>query len=233
MAEAPPAASKLPPIIWPFPLVSLSRPATPTNHARYHMTCAKPVRTRFVPLLTVLAVMAASVAPPQTSLAIVINMQYTDEGDPVPHDENPSWDPSGLILKIRTSKLPRPSGSGSCRETKNIRLTFIGMTISRAWAWRVKVVLNMFVEINPSYNWFADPTPGDDSEFSARHSDTFQTTFRTESIDLLSRHGSSGQLEVGFRGTGIASTGTLITLSASAKRLLVRPDLCRSIQQRL
>lgn len=36
---------------------------------------------------------------PHPADAITINMTYTDEGDPVPHDENPSWDPAGLILK--------------------------------------------------------------------------------------------------------------------------------------
>jgi hypothetical protein len=49
--------------------------------------------------------------------AITITMEYTDEGEPVPHDENPSWDPAGLILKqhftrakqIWESLLPGPA----------------------------------------------------------------------------------------------------------------------------
>src|SRR5262249_428310 len=31
--------------------------------------------------------------------AITINMTYSNEGNPVPHDENPSWDPVGICLK--------------------------------------------------------------------------------------------------------------------------------------
>ena len=38
-------------------------------------------------------------AAPRAAHAITINMEYTDEGDDPPHDENPSWDPSGIILK--------------------------------------------------------------------------------------------------------------------------------------
>src|SRR5262245_25199163 len=48
--------------------------------------------------------------------AITISMEYTDEGDTPPHDENPEWDPDGTILKahfnaakaIWESLLPGP-----------------------------------------------------------------------------------------------------------------------------
>ena len=52
---------------------------------------------------------AATLSPGGTSIdaaamqprvhAITLNMTYFNEGDPIPHDENPSWDPDGSILK--------------------------------------------------------------------------------------------------------------------------------------
>ena len=45
--------------------------------------------------------------------SITINVEYTDEGDPIPHDENPSWDPSGLILKKTLRRGESHLGSAS------------------------------------------------------------------------------------------------------------------------
>jgi hypothetical protein len=44
------------------------------------------------------AIVLSAVFQP-AAVAITINMEYTDEGDPTPHEENPSWDPDGTILK--------------------------------------------------------------------------------------------------------------------------------------
>ncbi len=63
------------------------------------MDCRRLAKSRLVNLVAMICVLAANFAAPNRARAIVINIEYTDEGDPVPHDENPEWDPDGRILK--------------------------------------------------------------------------------------------------------------------------------------
>lgn len=101
--------------------------------------------------------------------AITINMHYFNDGDPVPHDENPSWDPDGTILKnhFQAAKaiweylLP---GGGSYDidfewddDISGLGLTTPGPNLQ---------TLDTLVEINPGRSWFADSTPATNEEFS-------------------------------------------------------------------
>jgi fibronectin-binding autotransporter adhesin len=100
--------------------------------------------------------------------AITITMEYTDEGDPLPHDENPSWDPGGVILKqhfvqakqIWESLLPGPGAyEFDFHWDDDIGADVLGLTTDLG-------PLDLFIEINPLHDWFADPTPGNDDEFN-------------------------------------------------------------------
>jgi len=117
------------------------------------------------------AILLCAVFQP-AAVAITINMDYFNEGDPVPHDENPSWDPDGTILKahfqvakaIWESLLP---GSGTYdldfEWDDDIGATTLGLTTPGPNLQ----TLNNLVEINPIQTWFADPTPGTSEEFSS------------------------------------------------------------------
>ena len=111
--------------------------------------------------------------------AITISMEYTDEGDPVPHDENPVWDPAGVILKahfqtaktIWESLLPGPG---------EISFDFhwdddIGDSLGQYTPG-----IDEFIEINPNKLWFADPTPNDNAEFNAGAASTLRRAFAHE-----------------------------------------------------
>src|SRR5262245_41594803 len=104
--------------------------------------------------------------------AITINMEYTDEGSTPPHPENPAWDPAGVILKahfqaaktIWESLLPGPGEytfdfhwDDDIDDPDEPGIT-LGLTSENAG--------DLFVEINPLANWFADPTPNANEEFS-------------------------------------------------------------------
>ena len=60
-------------------------------------------------------------------------MEYTDEGDTPPHDENPSWDPSGLILKAHFQAAEANLGA-LLLAAASTRSTSTGTTISPDWA---------------------------------------------------------------------------------------------------
>jgi autotransporter-associated beta strand protein len=144
--------------------------------------------------------------------AITINIEYSDEGDPAPHDENPSWDPAGVILKahfqrakqIWESLLPG-DGEYSFDFQWDNDIDGLGLTTDG---------IDTYVEINPNFNWFADPTPNDDSEFDV--SKIFNVPHpgdlngQTLFSELSSANQSTyfpgtpppGALEVGFRGAG-------------------------------
>src|SRR6476620_11751202 len=106
--------------------------------------------------------------------AITLNMHYFNEGDPVPHDENPVWDPGGTILKshfqaaktIWESLLPGGGSYDFDFEWDN-DISGLGLTTD-------PVAGDAFIEINPNANWYADPSPKDDVEFTAG---TTQTLF--------------------------------------------------------
>ncbi|MBA3483998.1 MAG: hypothetical protein H0T51_19515, partial [Pirellulales bacterium] len=98
--------------------------------------------------------------------AITIDMEYTDEGDTEPHPENPTWDSAGVILKahfeaaktIWESLLP---GGGTYSFDFHWDNDIEGLGLATEVG-----ALDTFIEINPDYNWFADPTPGMDEEFT-------------------------------------------------------------------
>jgi autotransporter-associated beta strand protein len=103
---------------------------------------------------------------PQRAVAITITMEYTDEGDPVPHDENPSWDPAGLILKqhfnrakqIWESLLPGPGDFEFDFHWDN-DIPGLGLATNVGF-------IDTYIEINPNYAWFADATLLTDEEFN-------------------------------------------------------------------
>ncbi len=127
-------------------------------------------------LRTLLRCLAASLAPSlglmtlsatAPAVAITINIEYSDEGDTPPHPENPSWDPSGLILKahfqaakqIWETLLPDAGVyEFDFQWDDDIGDDTLGLATDLG-------VLDVFIEINPNFNWYADSTPGLDEEF--------------------------------------------------------------------
>lgn len=145
------------------------------------------------------------------AVAITINMEYYNEGDPVPHDENPSWDPDGTILKahfqaaksIWESLLP---GSGSYDLTfewdDDIGSTTLGLTTPGP----NPQTLHNLVEINPTQNWFADPTPGTSEEFSSISQKFYSDLSLSDRVTYFTSAAPPDNLEVGASRTG--NTGT-------------------------
>jgi autotransporter-associated beta strand protein len=144
--------------------------------------------------------------------AITINMEYTDEGDPVPHDENPAWDPDGTILKahfnaakaIWESLLP---GEGEYTfdfhwdddiddpDTPEITL---GLTSENFG--------DLFVELNSLADWFTDPTPNQNEEFAPGTQTLFSNLSPVNQSLFFPGTAPPGALEVGFIGDGLAGT---------------------------
>jgi autotransporter-associated beta strand protein len=138
--------------------------------------------------------------------AITINMEYTDEGEPVPHDENPAWDPDGTILKAHFQRakqiwealLPGPEEySFDFHWDDDIGETTLGLTTDLG--------IDTFVEINPNHNWFADPTPEVDSEFSFSQRLLQEIPVADQSANFPGTE-PPGTLEVSFFGTGASGT---------------------------
>lgn len=149
--------------------------------------------------------------PSVVARAITINMEYYNEGDPVPHDENPMWDPDGTILKahfqaaksIWESLLTGPGTYDLTFEwDDDIGDTTLGLTTPGPNLQ----TLNDLVEINPNRTWFADPTPNDNSEFGA----STQTLYNQIAPELQISHfpatAPPGALEVGYRAPGASVT---------------------------
>ena len=142
------------------------------------------------------------------AVAITINMEYSNEGDSVPHDENPLWDPAGVFLKshfaaaksIWESLLP---GSGDIsfdfEWDDDLDATQLGLYSPS--------IFGDVIEINPSATWFVDPTPDFDFEFGAStqvlYSGLTPAQRATYFPDLTPPHG----LEVGFKRAGTAVAG--------------------------
>jgi autotransporter-associated beta strand protein len=155
--------------------------------------------------------------------AITINMEYTDEGDDPPHPENPSWDPDGTILKnhfnaakaIWESLLP---GGGEYSFDFHWDNDIEGLGLA------TESGVDDFIEINPDYDWFADPDPGDDAEFSAGAQMLYSGLSASDQSTFFPGTAPPGGLEVSFRGAGLAN-GTMVggaavnTLSASGQVL--------------
>jgi autotransporter-associated beta strand protein len=152
------------------------------------------------------------------ALAITITMEYTDEGSPSPHPENPAWDPVGFYLKrhferakqIWEQLLPGPGNYEFDYHWDDDIGTSLGLTTDSA--------LDTFIEINPNQPWFADPTPNDDSEFSfADQFNGAQVTYYQRTYGQLSGidqttyfPGSAppNTLETLYRGFGTGAVGS-------------------------
>ena len=147
------------------------------------------------------AALVLSALFPQASFAITINMAYYNEGDPVPHDENPSWDPDGTILKahfqtaksIWESLLP---GSGTYDLTfewdNDIGANTLGLTTPGP----NPQTLNNLVEINPTRPWFADPTPATSEEFSSISSSVYSGLSASDRMTYFTSAAPPDNLEV-------------------------------------
>jgi autotransporter-associated beta strand protein len=152
--------------------------------------------------------------------AITINMEYTDEGDPTPHPENPSWDPDGTILKnhfnaakaIWEALLPG-GGEYSFDFHWDNDIDALGQYTPG---------IDEYIEINPDYDWFADPDPLDNAEFNAGAQNLYSGLTPSERTTYFPGTAPPIALEVGFRAAGL-SNGTLVngvpanTLSASGQ----------------
>ena len=152
------------------------------------------------------ALLLAAVMPPQAH-AITLNMTYFNEGDPVPHDENPSWDPAGVILKahfqaaktIWESLLPG-GGSYDFEFEWDNDISGLGLTTDPVGG-------DPFIEINPNANWFADPTPGADEEYSTTSTQTlFSQLSASDQSTYFPGTAPPGALETRYNLTGIAGT---------------------------
>lgn len=149
--------------------------------------------------------------PTVVARAITINMEYYNEGDPVPHDENPMWDPDGTILKAHF-QVAKSIWESLLTGPGTYDLTFewdddIGdSTLGLTTPGPNFQTLNDLVEINPNRTWFADPTPNDNSEFGV----PTQTLYSQITPALQSSHFPDapppGALEVGYRTTGTSMT---------------------------
>lgn len=152
--------------------------------------------------------MAVGLAPsPEVARAVTLEMEYSDEGAPLPHPENPAWDPDGRILKahfeaakkIWETLLPGPKVYTFDFQWDN-DIDGLGLATDSA--------LDTFIEINPNYSWFADPTPGDDAEFRVPEGIT-QTLFSdlpaSVKADFFAGTQPPGALEVGYQASGDAA----------------------------
>lgn len=152
--------------------------------------------------------------------AITINIEHTPEG------ENPSWDPDGSILTAHVNAavaIWKNIFQGpevyefDYHWDDDIGDTTLGLTTDLG-------PVDVFIEINPNVfdnngtrlNWFADPTPSDNSEFS--FADTVDTTGQPLFSRRLFYQLASGdqstyfpgvpppeELEVMYRGFGSSS----------------------------
>src|SRR3990172_1955633 len=148
------------------------------------------------------AILLATVTQPQAH-AITLNMTYFNEGDPVPHDENPSGDPAGIILKahfqaaktIWESLLPGGGVYDFDFEWDN-DIPGLGLYTP----------VGDFIEINPNQNWYADPFPTDNVEFSPGTQTLYSGLSASDQATYFPGTAPPGALEVGFLGTGTAGT---------------------------
>ncbi|MFO0915873.1 MAG: autotransporter-associated beta strand repeat-containing protein [Pirellulales bacterium] len=150
---------------------------------------------------------AVGLAPsPEVARAVTLEMEYSDEGSPLPHPENPAWDPDGRILKahfeaakkIWETLLPGPKVyTFDFQWDDDIGSDVLGLTTDSA--------IDTFIEINPKHDWFADPTPRDDVEFKGTNGPV-QTLYGGLPLSAKTNYflGTQppGSLEVGYQAPG-------------------------------
>jgi hypothetical protein len=157
-------------------------------------------------------------------------MEYTDEGDPIPHDENPSWDPDGMILKqhfnaakaIWEAILPGP-GDYDFDFHWDDDISGLGLYTTG---------IDDFIEINPTPSttggmrlyWFADPTPNDNIEFSAGTQTLFSGLSAFNQSFYFPGTAPPGALETGFLSAGIPNgtivNGTPLTTASASGEII-------------
>ncbi|MEX2307462.1 MAG: autotransporter-associated beta strand repeat-containing protein [Pirellulales bacterium] len=171
------------------------------------------------------AILLATVTQPPAH-AITLNMTYFNEGDPVPHDENPTWDPDGTILKAHFQAAKAiweyllPGGGSYDFEFEwDDNIDGLGLTTGS--------ITGAFIEIHPSpvtsngtpVSWFADPTPNDNAEFNAATQRLYSQLSASDQSFYFPGTAPPGGLEVNFQATGIADSPALNTRSASGQNL--------------
>ena len=152
--------------------------------------------------IVVLATLLFTAATQRQASAISISIVYsTDFGG----DESPSWDPNGTILKrhfnaavaIWEALLPGP-GSYEFDFQWDNDISGLGLTTDAGF-------IDVFIEINPTFNWYADPTPGDNVEFTPGFQTLYSDLSGTTPSTIFPGTAPPGTLEVGFRGGGIVA----------------------------
>jgi autotransporter-associated beta strand protein len=135
--------------------------------------------------------------------AITINITYFNEGDPVPHDENPSWDPDGTILKahFQAAKaiweyLLPGGGSYDIEFEWDDDIDPLGLTTPD-----FTDPTSFVIEMNTDFNWYADADFATNSDF------TFTQTLHTQLLEPGRTDWFPGTtppttLEVGYVGVG-------------------------------
>lgn len=167
---------------------------------------------RSTSLLAAAIVLCAVFQP--AAVAITINMEYYNEGDPVPHDENPMWDPDGTILKahfqaaksIWESLLPG-SGDVSFTFEWDDDINDPPGTLGRTTPGPNTQTLNDLIEIYPNATWFVDPTPGSDEEFGASTQVLYSGLTAAQRTTYFPYSAPPVGLEVGFKRAGTAVAG--------------------------
>src|SRR5262245_32787186 len=167
---------------------------------------------RSASLIAAAIVLFAVFQPP--AVAITINMEYYNEGDPVPHDENPMWDPDGTILKahfqaaksIWESLLPG-SGDVSFVFEWDDDINDPPGTLGRTTPGPNTQSLHDLIEIYPNATWFVDPTPGSDEEFGASTQVLYSSLTAGQRATYFPYSSPPVGLEVGFKRAGTAVVG--------------------------
>ncbi len=160
-------------------------------------------KQRFLTCLLIVAASCDATAPIEQAHAITINMVYTDEGDPLPHPENPAWDPGGSILKqhfqaaksIWETLLPGP-GNYEFDFHWDDDISGLGLTT-------LAEPFDTFIEINPTVQWYIDPTPTDNTEYSVATAQTLYSGLTgLQQQTYFPGTPPPDALEVGYWGSG-------------------------------
>ncbi len=162
---------------------------------------------RFLRALPLAAAMLSLAPLKQVAHAISISIEYsTDFGG----DESPAWDSNGAILishfqaakQIWEALLPGPgSFQFDFQWDNDIGSETLGLTTDLG-------ALDVFIEINPNWNWYADPTPGDDAEFDLSNGQTLYGQLSLANRSYFPGTTPPDSLEVGYRGSGLANYST-------------------------
>jgi hypothetical protein len=149
----------------------------------------------------------------------------SDEGDTPPHDENSVWDPDGSILKAHFERakeiwealLPGP-GEYEFDFQWDDDIDVLGHTTDLG-------ALDVYIEINPNVDWYADPTPENDDEFSIGQQLFYSDLQPDRQMRLFAGTPPPEELEVGYRKVGDFDAGP----GLSGRKPLEGPDLLSTV----